>query len=632
MDVQGDLAVAALKVAQGDFAIDIEFQEYMQVIFQKTIDAHTRYSKPVCYNAIFVQPLAFDMRVEENSNSLDNEPKVYLMKNLYTDIYADIYPDVDLSPLIDQQVTLLNGVEFTTEVSSWGDTHETKSNNRGVRFNAAIRSYMYRNAISINVLPVADLTITLADGSSHTLPWMVSYTNGLANVSYCAALPSTPMVNSPLSRTTVDDMEMDTVSPKRLEHAPLHASRPDREVIVPTNSPYYISCFVQTVGGDYAETAGISRVLVMKVASFSPPGYYLDAWAGFLDEAQQCLSVEFDMIVVDVMQNGGGYVCLGLRLIELLVEEYEDDHTLVQMNYDLVHSKLMDRYIDVVNAPNPYPDPQDVEQILDRATQESFPDGRAYYYPGRNVTMGGKVSWRTNFFSLDCREAEAMPSNGFRPPKFMTPDKLIILTDGTCGSTCASFAKIPQEDSKATLVGAGGLWDEGMDVASFAGGFVCNPTYLYNIANWSKTTFPVFATNQRWQFAWALWYSAKLPSRPIQFTSQDPDYREAFWGFPHVSIDSTVTTEMVSVLYDRVIASTIVRLADAVVPSQSCSSSSGNGLSSLEITLSVIIAILGATLLLMAVMFALARYRKRSTHEDNFVQNIEQNLKSNLIA
>ncbi len=64
------------------------------------------------------------------------------------------------------------------------------------------------------------------------------------------------------------------------------------------------------------------------------------------------------------MQNPGGYVCLGLRMAELLVEEFNVDKTKVQMNYDLAHSKLMDRYIEVVDAPNPYPYAQEVEQVI----------------------------------------------------------------------------------------------------------------------------------------------------------------------------------------------------------------------------------------------------------------------------
>ena len=543
----------------GDFATDIEFQERLQSIFQETQDAHTRYQKPACYNAIFIQPFAFDMRVTQSNDSsylgaMSNEPRVYLMRNLYTDIYAGLY-SMNLEGLDGQEVSLLNGLEFTSEVSAWGDTHETRSNNRGIRFNSAIRSYMYRSAISYNILPISPLEVTLTDGRVLTFPWMTSYTTGLADIALCSAADEatkattfkeqhsqerqSPALRGPARAhkslpfhlsAAEDDAHPSLLSkPIPLSAQALHETRSDREVILPPDSPYYVSCFVQSVQGENATAAGVSRVLVMKVASFSPPGYWVDAWEGFLNDTQTCLSAEYDMVMVDVMQNGGGYVCLGLRLIELLVEEFEEDHTKVQMIYDLPHSPLMDLYIEEVNAPNPYPDPGEVEQILNRETQEQFVDGRAYYYPGRNLTQGGKTSWRTNQFSLDCRVAEGMPYGNWRPPRFMTPDKLLILTDGTCGSTCASFTKIPQEAGKATFVGAGGLWDQGMDVSSFAGGFVCNPDLLQNIANWSNTTFPKFATNQRWQFGWALWYSAKLPSRPVQFTVQDPDYREAFW-------------------------------------------------------------------------------------------------------
>lgn len=493
-------------VNDGAFATDLAFQEHVQSILQATLDAHTRYQKPACYTATFVQPFAFDLRVDD-SETVANEPTLYLMRNLYTDEYAALYPTVDVLSAIGQKVQLLNGLEFTSEISSWGDTAETRSNNRGIRFNSAIRSYLYRSAISTNVVPLSDLTVTLDSGLEYTFPWMALYTIGLANTTVCAAATTDNLLAVPQSLSRGGPR--DASYPQFVEHAAplksevLHDSRPDREVVVPTTATYPVTCFVQTISGDDAETAGVSKVLVMKVSSFSPDGDYLVAWAGFLDQAKQCLSANFDMIVVDVMQNGGGYVCLGLRLIELLVEDYYNDHTKVQMNYDLPHSALMDKYIDVVNAPDPYPYPQDVEQILDRATQEAFPDGRSYYYPGRKVVQGGQMSWRTNFFSLNCTQAEAMPADNWRPPRFMSPDKLVIMTDGTCGSTCASFTKIPQEAGKATFVGVGGIWDEGMDVSSFAGGFVCNPDYLANIAEWSGTTFPKFLTTQRWQFGWA---------------------------------------------------------------------------------------------------------------------------------
>jgi len=599
LDIMGELQNTMDLVENDFFATDLDFQEYVQAIFQSTLDAHTRYQKPACYNAVFIQPFAFDMRVVENVSSIANEPKVFLMKNLYTDTYPNYIPGVDVASLIDKEVVLLNGLELTTAVAAWGDTHETRSNNPGIRFNSAIRSYLYRNAMSLNILPISDLVLTFADGSTATIPWLVSFSTGFGDSTYCAAPPTSQSLQSKTHSFHHDHLELDPhldQPPVQLKTAVLEESRPDREIIVDTN-PYYVSCFIQTMSTKNSSVADVSRVLVMKVSSFSPPGEYLDAWTQFLEYAGYCLSVDYDMVVVDVMQNGGGYVCLGLRLIEMLVEEYNLDHTKVQMNYDLPHSPLMDTYIDVVNAPNPYPDPAEVEQILDRLTQKPFPDGKAYYYPGRNVTQGGVTSWRTNWFSLDCTEAEVLPANGWKPSKYMPPEKLIILTDGTCGSTCASFTKIPQEHGKATFVGAGGLWDQSMDVSSFAGGFVCNPDLLWNIANWSGVSFPKFATKQRWQFGWAAWYSAKLPTRPVQFTSQDPDYREAFWGFPHSSIDPTVTTEMVSSLYDRVIDSTINRLAGDVVTTKSCSDSNGYSgrektLLGFTITFAILIAVL----------------------------------------
>ena len=132
----------------------------------------------------------------------------------------------------------------------------------------------------------------------------------------------------------------------------------------------------------------------------------------------------------------------------------------------------MSEYVKVVNANDPYDDPQAVEQIMDPSTQEPFPDGQSYYYPGQNITQGGVTATFTNDFSLNCKEAEDILKE-FVPHRFLPPERLIILTDGTCGSTCASFTKIAQEAEKATFVGAGGLWGQPMGSCFFVYLFVC---------------------------------------------------------------------------------------------------------------------------------------------------------------
>lgn len=549
LDIQEELLSTQRMVDSGEFATDMDFQEHIQDMIQITQDAHTRYQKPVCYNAVLLQPFAFDLRivnVDNQDGSESEEPRAFLMRNLYTDDYLQLFPDSPIESLIGQEVSLLDGLEFTTAVTSWADSHETRSNNRGSRFNAAIRSYLYRSAIQFNIRPISDLTVTTVEGKAYTFPWMASYTAGLADVDFCAAEDTRkdasrafPGINRKHHPELLD-------IPTPLSREALRRSDSERIVIVPSDAANAVSCFTQTVNSADGAAAGVSKALVMKVSSFAP-----DSIPGFLNDVEACITSDYDMMVVDVMQNGGGQVCLGLRLLELLIEDYFEDHTLVQMNYDMPHSTLMDTYIEVVNSNGGY---------IDKSTGEPYPDGESYYY-GRNVTQGGVLHQRTNYFSLDCSSMEKLPL-GFKPKTFLAPEKLVFLTDGTCGSTCACFTKIAKEHDKATLVGAGGLWEESFDVSSFAGGFVSNPDNLAQIAKQSGLDFPKFLTNQKWQFDWAVWYSTKFPSRPAQFVVTEPDFRESFWGFPHSSIDTEVTTAMVSLLYDRVIESTVARLAE----------------------------------------------------------------------
>ncbi|GMH72351.1 hypothetical protein TL16_g05892 [Triparma laevis f. inornata] len=563
------------------FDNDFQFQEHLQGILTSLLDAHTRYSKPQCYSATLVMPMAFDFKLTEtvtNSGAVQSEPIPYFIPSTYYNQYDEQFGGIDAA-LFSQPVALINGVEVITAIDSWGSGHETRSNNAGARFNAALRSFLYRSVVSCLVDDAGDgLTITMQDGTEIVLDWLVSFTSQFGQASECVT--SDVKVESGVKEMQPNRQRVllnEGLGEAKITHAELHEDRPDRKVVIsPEEAQYEISCFVQQTKGDAgADAAEVSEVLVMKVASFSPNSTgYLAAWTGFTEDTSRCLDESFDMIVVDVMQNGGGYVCMGLRLLEMLIEDYWNDHTKVEMKYDLPHSTLMDGWIANVNNPDPYIDPDAVEQILNPETQEPFVDGKAYYYPRRNVTIGGVESWRTNWFCLNCKEAEVLPT-GWTPKKFVTPDKLIILSDGTCGSTCASFTRIAQEGNKATFIGAGGLWHQEMDVASFAGGFVCQPLYLATMAAQAGlAAFPNFITNQHWQFGWAAWYSQITPSRPVQFIEQEPAHRTGFWSFPHTSVNVSITTSATSTLYDTVIADSISRIA---VESEArvCSNSDG---------------------------------------------------------
>jgi hypothetical protein len=189
-------------------------------------------------------------------------------------------------------------VEVTTEIASWGDSHETRSNNPGARFNAALRSYFYRPATTTNLLPfssVETLSITFTDGTTISLPWMVFYGEGLGDPNACLLDP--PDTVSITARPPSFAHQLLDDSPPQVLHAPsLTKDRSDRTVIIdPEETTTTLSCFTQSLPGSATATAaGVKNVLVMKVASFSPPQQpYADAWAAFLGDAATCLGEEY---------------------------------------------------------------------------------------------------------------------------------------------------------------------------------------------------------------------------------------------------------------------------------------------------------------------------------------------------
>lgn len=285
LDIMGELSKTADMVTNGDFGTtDLFHQEHIQSIFQATLDAHTRYQKPVCYNAVFVMPVAFDIRVNESTATAPkSEPDVYFMSSVYADQYAQTYPNAPaLDDLIGKKIVLVNGVEAITEISQWSEYHDTRSNNRGIRFNSAVRTYLYRSAISSNIYPLNELTVEFEDGTAVSLPWLAQYTKGLADVSYCAAIPeeqefqpesmssiapknavegskkATTTVShrqrvSPFSQLPDEETPIQILSAKKLTE-----TRTDREVIIPADSPTYVSCFTQYMPktDETAATAG----------------------------------------------------------------------------------------------------------------------------------------------------------------------------------------------------------------------------------------------------------------------------------------------------------------------------------------------------------------------------------------
>jgi len=106
------------------------FEEAVQSTLIKTLDAHTRYSKPLCFNGTFASPLIFQLEasneVTKGGSSVESV-KAILAKSAHFDEYVTMYPaSADIaSSLVGQELILVNNKEWQTEVYGWS-SHDAR--------------------------------------------------------------------------------------------------------------------------------------------------------------------------------------------------------------------------------------------------------------------------------------------------------------------------------------------------------------------------------------------------------------------------------------------------------------------------------------------------------------------------
>eukprot|EP00817_Percolomonadidae_sp_ATCC50343_P006962 CAMPEP_0117432250 /NCGR_PEP_ID=MMETSP0758-20121206/11761_1 /TAXON_ID=63605 /ORGANISM="Percolomonas cosmopolitus, Strain AE-1 (ATCC 50343)" /LENGTH=328 /DNA_ID=CAMNT_0005222025 /DNA_START=327 /DNA_END=1309 /DNA_ORIENTATION=+ len=91
---------------------------------------------------------------------------------------------------------------------------------------------------------------------------------------------------------------------------------------------------------------------------------------------------------------------------------------------------------------------------------------------GKDRVRGGETSTYSKPVMVSCGTVMTATTSNFTfvPPRRFSPHNLVILTDGTCGSTCGQFIKLMQELKAAKIVNQG--LSPSMAIASFKGAAV----------------------------------------------------------------------------------------------------------------------------------------------------------------
>jgi len=547
------------KIGNKTYQRDLDFQEAVQSLFIRMHDAHTQYIKPMCYHASFVLP--FSLR----SQLLVGQQRIFVEAATFMETYEQFF-DMKLERFAGREIVAINGLEVMTFISDYAEDMETISNDLSAAFNSALRTAIYRVQLIFPrpLQPYVSFTFgerNKTQGKVETieLPWLVFGDDNLGKVAACSVKQSAHLqAQAPdylwpsklhfkygTKCQTWPDQEFcqfarSVASPAG--HAGTISQRADVTPILPDGRPSTISCFTQR------GTQGVA--LLMKIRTFEPTSdTSQDPLKLFIDDALKCLQTPFDFVVLDVMQNGGGIVALAFRLLQILVPKYWHEPTSALYAYDIKHSPFMDAFISKTQSRSPYPDGI---PILDPATLKPF-NSSAWYQEPVEYIRGGVLGNYSKRFFMDFSDLFQYRSNE-RPYKFPKKTELMVLTDGTCGSTCATFAINLNENDLATTVGVGGISQYTMAVSSFAGGSVSNLGVFAYLGNMTGMTVPQFLTSASWQWTWFELYSKIYTNDAVQFVMQNPTLRLPWWDFPSPLKPNSLIAKQLSELYNLAIA------------------------------------------------------------------------------
>ncbi|TLD17979.1 hypothetical protein PspLS_10564 [Pyricularia sp. CBS 133598] len=232
--------------------------------------------------------------------------------------------------------------------------------------------------------------------------------------------------------------------------------------------------------GYFLNGTGYDKVAVLALNAFAPDDdvkgddyikNYQDVIADFL---VKCKDEGKTKLVVDVTGNGGGFVVAGYELFAQLFPEVKP--------FQANNLRLTDSLIDIARVSNNVLNGPNVTQRFKGGNERAavsvlqnsevtfnLMPGYVYTPEGHNMTTEDQIlapvqlkgDKFTAYQSTPYNETSAdfnLTGTGSRapaPPPVFKPDDVVILTDGTCGSTCTlfSYLAIKQANVRTTVVG-----------------------------------------------------------------------------------------------------------------------------------------------------------------------------------
>jgi hypothetical protein len=355
---------------------------------------------------------------------------------------------------------------------------------------------------------------TLNNGmQTATIPWYIIL-DGPASISYTA---TTCTATAAANLNTVDQPLSPLQLSKKSFLTPLRGTQPTkqvqmRKVTSTEQAPTDIAVYIVN-----------SQVIALQILDFAPANN-----ANFLSVVNTAMTQgqtqNAPYLIIDVRGNGGGDICLGYEVINRIVGEIHPEG-----RYDIIQSPL-------------------ALQLATKAVGAGFPPFSAEYWNKPDGTVFQDISWYTpgisytrggitDLYSQRIYHACPYPTN---PPAYLF-QKIAVLSDGTCGSTCAVFTSHMDEVDSVITVAMGGISGQAMQYFSFPGGEVLNLGTIIAAASalgiTNQTIVPApFPTDADLTFAFLEiypWFKNQTSLNiPLEFIFRAANHRLDVWPQP----------------------------------------------------------------------------------------------------
>lgn len=505
LPVQIDMLAGLQTIENRPYVYDMDFQSDLRALFDQLNDAHTQYYLPTCYQNVLVRqpfaPVGFGDTTENYKITISP---------YFDEEIIDYYEDsvgLNVTDYVGMEILEIDGVSPFDYFLKYANNSVGMAKDLGTRFNFALTVPEPRNDIQLIQYgywqqrehrnpypkqPYVYYKLQSPDGTEIELsvPWSFK---ALATYSGVESFQEDYFASSIIGSPEHLKEQLESVQQELQLGGPTKAARAHSFMNIPKGGkgeavieehkrkllaehfPHIENVeeemsFELLVNTTHLTFWALSdnQTLVMFLDSMEPDadglsGYYVGLKEGFEIAADRGLT----RLIIDLTNNGGGNICIGRTLLAFLQQEGwagqgqnwgPQDLPLSPLAVDCINTAAATGVETTIWSPAYYDNMTDFHVAN---------DDTSYLLPGVPHIRGGNLRNYSRLVHLD-----ACGGFGYRiePAVNFSPDQVMIITRGLCGSTCALFANhMALYDNIQTVVVGGIPQQQEMQYTAFPG-------------------------------------------------------------------------------------------------------------------------------------------------------------------